>query len=81
MERFPLISVIVPVYNSESTILNTALSVLKQPNAKHIELILVDDGSTDGSSHIVDDLSISHNNVKFLSARGFQRPPPDLAWG
>lgn len=66
MERFPLISVIVPVYNSESTILNTALSVLKQPNAKHIELILVDDGSTDGSSHIVDDLSISHNNVKVI---------------
>ncbi|WP_183578605.1 glycosyltransferase family 2 protein [Mucilaginibacter sp. X5P1] len=44
----PLVSIIIPVYNSENHLEETILSALNQtwPNK---ELIIVDDGSTDGS--------------------------------
>ena len=41
-----LISVIVPVYNSEKYLTACVESILKQ-TYKHLEIILVDDGSTD----------------------------------
>ena len=48
MEQAPLISIIMPVYNA-GVLLHTAVeSVLRQSFAD-FELLLVDDGSTDGS--------------------------------
>lgn len=49
-----VISVIVPIYNSEHTICKCLDSVLSQ-SFKYIELILVDDGSTDASGRICDE--------------------------
>lgn len=43
----PVVSVIIPLYNSETTIQRTMLSLLGQPNGKEIEIIVIDDGSTD----------------------------------
>ena len=49
MEQAPLISIIMPVYNA-GVLLHTAVeSVLRQSFAD-FELLLVDDGSTDGSA-------------------------------
>lgn len=47
-----LISIIVPVYNSEKTIRRCLLSILEQ-SYSHIECIIVDDGSTDKSSELI----------------------------
>lgn len=48
-----LLSVIVPVYNVEKFINDCIDSILGQ-SYKNIELILVDDGSTDSSGEICD---------------------------
>lgn len=49
----PDISVIVAVYNAEKTLRRCIDSIVKQ-SLQNIEIILVDDGSTDGSSSICD---------------------------
>ena len=49
----PLISVIVPVYNVE-TFLSRCLESIVSQTYQHIEIILVDDGSTDSSGDICD---------------------------
>jgi len=48
----PLISVIMPVFNGEQYILESVNSILAQ-TVKDIELIVIDDGSTDDSGKIV----------------------------
>jgi glycosyltransferase involved in cell wall biosynthesis len=61
----PLISVIVPVYNIEKYIRKCVESILGQ-TYKNIEIILVDDGSTDGSSVICDELGGIDARVRVL---------------
>ena len=48
-----LVSVIVPIYNVEKYLERCIESIRKQ-SYMHIEIILVDDGSSDGSSDICD---------------------------
>lgn len=57
-----LISVIVPVYNLENYIVRTLDSILSQ-TYKNIEVIVVDDGSTDSSAKIIDDYADLHRGV------------------
>ena len=51
-----MISVIVPVYNAEEYLEECVESILSQ-SYKYIELILIDDGSTDGSGELCDALA------------------------
>ena len=55
----PLFSVIIPVYNVAGYIENTISSILKQTYTDY-ELILVDDGSTDGSEKICDTFKLQY---------------------
>ena len=57
-----LISVIMPVYNCEGTLRRAAESILSQSHGD-MELILVDDGSTDGSREVCRDLVDSYDRV------------------
>lgn len=50
----PLVSIAVPVYNTESYLQRCIDSLINQ-TLKDIEIILVDDGSTDGSGDICDE--------------------------
>ena len=49
----PLISIIVPVYNSSTTLCKCVDSVLSQ-DFRDFELLLIDDGSNDNSPVIID---------------------------
>lgn len=60
-----LISIIVPVYNVEKY-LNKCLDSLVNQTYKNIEIIVVDDGSTDSSGKIADDYSNKYENVKVI---------------
>lgn len=61
-KRSVLISVIVPVYNSEKTI-EKCLNSLEKQNFKNFEVIIVDDGSIDRTSRICK--KIRNNNQNF----------------
>ena len=54
MDNKPLVSVIIPVYNVEDYLCECVDSVIKQ-TYKNLEIILVDDGSTDSSGKICDE--------------------------
>ena len=49
-----MLSVIIPIYNIEQYLPKCIESVINQ-TYKNLEIILVDDGSTDGSNQIVED--------------------------
>ena len=55
MNRTFDISVVIPVYNAQSTLASTVESVLVQTGPSY-EIILVDDGSTDASGVLATDL-------------------------
>lgn len=61
----PAISVIMPVYNSRDYVARAVGSVLAQ-DLRDFELLLVDDGSTDGSADICDELAASDKRVRVL---------------
>lgn len=48
----PLVSIIIPTFNNQSTIANTLSSVYEQTYSD-IEVIIVDDGSTDDSRNVI----------------------------
>lgn len=59
------VSVIMPVYNSEKYLEKCISSVLNQ-SLREIELICVDDGSTDSSPRILEAFAKSDSRVKLL---------------
>ena len=58
----PLVSIIVPVYNAENYIERCVESILGQ-EYQNIEVILADDGSTDKSGRICDDIAEKDKRV------------------
>lgn len=60
-----LISVIVPVFNSEKFLDRCINSIINQ-TYKNLEIILVDDGSTDNSGKICDDYAIKDKRIKVI---------------
>lgn len=58
----PLVSVVIPYYNNENTIVRAIKSVLSQTYTE-IELILINDGSTDNSYNLVNEF-IEKNESK-----------------
>ena len=65
VEDYGLISVIIPVYNVEQYLKQCVDSVLAQ-TYQNIEIILVDDGSTDSSDVICDQYKNTDNRIKVI---------------
>lgn len=62
------ISIIMPLYNAESTLQEAAASILAQ-DVDGLELLLVDDGSTDGTAALCHQLSQQDSRVRIISQK------------
>ena len=61
----PLVSVIMPVYNSEQFVGMAVQSVLEQ-TYKNFELIIIDDGSSDNSGAVCDEYAAKDSRIKVI---------------
>lgn len=68
MKKLPLISIIIPVYNTSLYLTRCLNSVLNQ-TYKNIEIIVIDDGSTDDSLQIIKKFSKVNSNIKVISQK------------
>ncbi|MES2949193.1 MAG: glycosyltransferase [Pseudomonadota bacterium] len=72
MREFPRISVVMPVYNAcriDRQFLLRALESIAKQSYRNVELIIVDDGSTDDTRQVCEDFLARHPDLraKFLS--------------
>ena len=65
MEQMPKVSIIVPVYNVERY-LRQCLDSLVNQTYQNIEIICVDDGSTDASSEILTEYALKNSKVRVI---------------
>lgn len=65
MEKQPMVSVIIPVYNVENYLRECLDSVVNQ-TLREIELICVDDGSTDGSGAVCEEYAARDARVQVI---------------
>lgn len=63
MEKEPLISIVVPIYNLESYIRKCLGSLVGQ-SYSNLEIVVVDDGSSDGSRRIIEEFAHADARVK-----------------
>ncbi len=64
-QMFPLVSVVMPTYNAEAYILSAVESVLNQ-TVTNIELIIIDDHSTDGTRELLQSAARKDPRVQVL---------------
>lgn len=65
---YPLVSVIIPVYNVEEFLQECLESVIKQ-TYKNIEIITIDDGSTDNSLEILKQYASNDGNITIINQK------------
>ncbi|MDX6585740.1 MAG: hypothetical protein QOI31_213 [Solirubrobacterales bacterium] len=65
MSATPAFSVVVPAYNATRTISATIGSILRQSRSD-LELIVVDDGSSDGTSDLVRELGLGDDRLRLV---------------
>lgn len=68
LTEHPLVSVLIPAHNEEGDIADTIAAIYrtKYPN---LEVIVIDDASTDGTSKILHDLEKKYNNLRVLNLK------------
>lgn len=60
------VSVIIPVYNTEEYVEEAVRSIMNQ-TLKEIEIIIIDDGSTDHSLSVIKKLATEDNRIRYLT--------------
>ena len=65
INRCPKVSVVIPVYNTKTYLEQCVVSVITQ-TFKDLDILLIDDGSTDGSSDLCDQLAASDKRIRVI---------------
>lgn len=65
MNESDLISIIIPCYNIENLVASTVKTICNQ-TYRNLEIILVNDGSKDGTAKVLDQLALSDNRIKVI---------------
>jgi glycosyltransferase involved in cell wall biosynthesis len=60
----PLLSIVIPVYNERDTVAELVRRVAAQPF--RMEILLIDDGSTDGTRDVLPEIEKAHGNVRVI---------------
>jgi glycosyltransferase involved in cell wall biosynthesis len=68
----PFFSIVIPFYNRFQLVKETIRSVIEQRN-QDMEIILVDDGSNDGSSAMLDEAYGQHPGIKIIHQSNLER--------
>lgn len=63
-----LVSIIIPAYNAERSIVRCINSVAKQ-TYRNIEIIVINDGSTDKTLELLKKIECEHSNIKVINKR------------
>lgn len=63
------ISVLVPVYNTEKTLKKCIDSILNQSIISDIEIVIVNDGSTDNSENLINDYLRNYKNIVYFKQK------------
>lgn len=77
------ISVVIPLYNEEESLpeLQAWIEKVMNENGFSYEIIFVNDGSTDGSWNVIEELSKKHKNIKGIKFRRNYGKSPALFCG
>lgn len=65
----PTVSVIVPIYNAEQYLKKTIELLINQTFFKRMQVVLINDGSVDGSLSICEDAAIRYNNIDIINQK------------
>jgi len=73
--KFPLVSVAIATYNGEKYLYQQLESIINQ-DYPHLEIVISDDGSTDGTVEIIKSFAVKDQRIRFLpndAHRGYVR--------
>ncbi|AZV47434.1 poly-beta-1,6 N-acetyl-D-glucosamine synthase [Nautilia sp. PV-1] len=65
LDKYPLVSILVPCYNEENHIQET-IDYLLKTNYPNFEIIAVNDGSSDNTGKILKDIQSKHKNIRVI---------------
>ena len=65
LEDPPLVSVLIPVYNQKSMI-ELVIDAIFRSTYKNLEIVIVNDGSNDGTKEILDELAKKYSSMKLI---------------
>lgn len=75
MSSLPLVSIIIPCFNREWSLEETVRSILHQ-SYRPLEIVFIDDGSTDATPEVIDRITIHANDqASIISTRQTNRGP------